>query len=503
MSFDIKYDKSNNELVLYDISDVQWYQQSKKLDFQVNLFHNKLLNELKDDVSVFLPIDGGNDFLIKNASKYFFEINKVPKNEDISGMTLSNAFPYFTPFKDILKDAFLNGDIKKIVLSSYESNKLLGKVKLTIVPEANEIFILSRKQLININAIFKENINFMNETCESLFLYESMERILADSNIASILVINGKEVLVTNTFAEITGLNDFNGTNIRDKFRNNIVDIEEYEKKLKDFYDGKVDEITITPQYKYKGSFENVRTLEIYLTRYDFFSNKKIIIGIQDITSIYKKYEQLKNANHDKNALLKEVHHRVKNNLQILNSFLSLEERFHKDDSDRIINNTKNRLKSLALMHEQAYTGEKVNYVKMEDYLNEIDAKLFNTYNNDNIKFIVESANETHLPLDLVTPLTLIINELTINSLRYAFVNNQPNKEIFKSTKIKDGYCRFIYRDNGVGLPKDFDINTTPSLGWTIIKSLTKQLDGKLRVKNDNGMCFVVEFPVKVHYKRQ
>lgn len=221
-------------------------------------------------------------------------------------------------------------------------------------------------------------------------------------------------------------------------------------------------------------------------------SNKKTDISIQKIINKPDKFRQLEISNNDKNKLLKEVHHRVKNNLQILNSFLSLEERFHKNDSD-IINNTKNRLKSLALMHEKAYDGETI---KMKDYLNEFDLKLFNNLNLDN-KFIIDVDSKAQLPLDLVTPLTLIINELTVNSIKYAFTNNQTDKIIYKYLKIIDKQCKFIYRDNGIGLPKNFDIDNISSLGWIIINSLIKQLDGELIVKNEKGMYFELTFPIK------
>ncbi|MCQ2964037.1 MAG: sensor histidine kinase [archaeon] len=239
-----------------------------------------------------------------------------------------------------------------------------------------------------------------------------------------------------------------------------------------------------------------------------FSENEEIYVLIKE-TSKTDDYsggvaKKLETAHEDKNILLKEVHHRVKNNLQILNSFLSLEERFHRNETNKIIMNTKNRLKSLSLMHENAYAGDKVNYIKMEDYLGEVDMKLFDTYNHvsNKIKFVVDSTNETSLPLDLVTPLTLIINELTMNSIRYAFPENQENKEIKKSLKIENKICEFTYKDNGQGLPECFDPKSAISLGWTIVKALTDQLDGEFETFNDNGMCFKLTFPVKVHYKR-
>ncbi len=221
-----------------------------------------------------------------------------------------------------------------------------------------------------------------------------------------------------------------------------------------------------------------------------------------DVTEEFEYKQALIKADAEKTMLVKEVHHRVKNNLQVITSFLSLEERVHKNDPHRIIDITKKRINTLALIHERIYNEDNMRFITVDKFVNDFDQKLLALSNYDDIKFVNEIDDGLILSVDVMTPLVLMINELITNTFKYAFCDdfdNKKNKEIFKSFHIvndsEKDYLEFVYKDNGKGLEDDFDINSSPSLGWKIIKSFTSQLDGEYELSNDNGLKFVLRFP--------
>ena len=140
-----------------------------------------------------------------------------------------------------------------------------------------------------------------------------------------------------------------------------------------------------------------------------------------------------------------------------------------------------------------------MSYIGIQEFFNSFDDKLKSLSTHPDIIFTNELENLT-LFVDYVTPLVLMINELTTNTFKYAFEKEDQNKEIYKSIKAYENkgvtMCKFHYKDNGKGLPEDFDIDSSRNLGWTIIKSLVTQLDGEYEIFNDNGFNFILEFPV-------
>ncbi len=214
-----------------------------------------------------------------------------------------------------------------------------------------------------------------------------------------------------------------------------------------------------------------------------------------DITEEWKWQNKLIKSNAEKTVLIKEVHHRVKNNLQTITSLISLEERF-KTDSGKILDITKTRINALALIHETIYNEFDMNYISIKDFFSSFDDKLKLLSSHPDIVFN-EDIEDLTLYIDTATPLVLMINELTTNSFKHAFEKEDENKEIYKSLKSYEEngvkMCKFHYKDNGKGLPEDID--SIGSLGWIIVKSLITQVDGKYEIFNDNGFNFVLKFP--------
>ncbi len=217
-----------------------------------------------------------------------------------------------------------------------------------------------------------------------------------------------------------------------------------------------------------------------------------------DISSDVEEKRQ-KDLVEKQNTIIKEVHHRIKNNLQILNSFINLEKKVYSDNPGLVIDHMQSRINSLAVLHSQTYESMDYESINLKESIYEQDESLKPLLDPHNtIKAIRDIPQDLYLPISTVTPILLLINELTTNAVKHAFKNVEDRK-IFKTVKLLDnGDCEFIFKDNGVGLKNKG--NNPDSLGFTIIKSLTSQINGKLEINVDNGTEFKITFPITQEY---
>ena len=277
----------------------------------------------------------------------------------------------------------------------------------------------------------------------------------------------------------------------------NIVE-DDVRKELYELIDGKIDEVNRIFTYKVSGG--DCRIVELFIERFRYGNQGHSIGFLTDITLARQKQQELLVSNANKNILIKEVHHRVKNNLQVLNSFLNLERRAYGDNPDRILDNMQARLSSLALLHEKTYNTRDFTNINLGEYLSDQDASLASLFGARDIRFTSSVPGDVSLTIEVITPLLLIIDELTMNAVKHAFPDpNQGDKCISKEIRLlDDGLCELIFRDNGVGLDsKESLINH--NLGWEIIGSLTGQIDGEISILDTSvGTAFRVVFPTSL-----
>lgn len=197
---------------------------------------------------------------------------------------------------------------------------------------------------------------------------------------------------------------------------------------------------------------------------------------IEDITEEMEIKKDLEDSFQNQTILLKEVHHRVKNNLQIILSLINLEIRLNKEGYEDIVKKTRNRILSMATIHEQVYNSSDIAHIDSEQYIQLTLGNLFNVYDaNINLDLDIEHY-EIHM--DKAIPLGLIINELGLNTIKYAF-NEDETGSFHVKFRESNNNCEIEIWDDGKGLPDDFDFNSSKSLGFTIIKNIIKQLDGE------------------------
>ncbi len=208
--------------------------------------------------------------------------------------------------------------------------------------------------------------------------------------------------------------------------------------------------------------------------------------------------EELENSTislKEKEQLLKEVHHRVKNNLQIISSLLNLQSEHSQDEKFlMMIRESKNRISSMALIHEMLYTSKDFSQVNINAYITKLSQSIYQSFYMAESNVSFEYAIDTTLffEIDRMIPIGLILNEIISNSLKYAFPDKQGliSIEFFKTSET----YTLIVKDNGIGVPVGFDFKTSKSLGIQLIHMLSEQLDGKLVFGNDNGTCYKLCF---------
>ena len=220
---------------------------------------------------------------------------------------------------------------------------------------------------------------------------------------------------------------------------------------------------------------------------------------IRDVTETKKNESDLKFLLQEKDLLLKEVHHRVKNNFQIVASLLNIQSRSLRDpQAVALFQENRDRIHTMSLIHEKLYQGPSLTHIPFGEILRDLATGLFTSYRIDSRNVAVRvDASPMTLPVDKVIPCGLIVNELVTNCLKYAFPKDQERMgEIdIKLGRTSGGRVRLSVADNGVGLPKDFDMRKTRSFGLHLVNLLVEdQLAGKIKIERKNGTKFTIEF---------
>ncbi len=197
----------------------------------------------------------------------------------------------------------------------------------------------------------------------------------------------------------------------------------------------------------------------------------------------------------DKERLLREIHHRVKNNLQIVMSLLNSQSVYLENDTAlTAIRDSQQRIHSISLIHQKLYQSENVAMIDISDYIRELVEYLQGSYDTgQNILFDLQTE---HIELDVTqaVPVGLILNEAISNAVKYAFPGGKTGTVTISLQQIDDAHFVLKVADNGTGLPEDFDPNKVNSLGMSLMRGLSKQLHGSFELKNDKGLTVVVTF---------
>ncbi len=242
--------------------------------------------------------------------------------------------------------------------------------------------------------------------------------------------------------------------------------------------------------------------VEIGASIVNFSNELYIVMVVRDITERKETEDNIKASLEEKKVLLREIHHRVKNNMQIISSLLNLQTKYISDEKVvDILKESQNRVKSMAMVHETLYQSEGFAKIGFSGYIKNLVTYLLQSYTDRDHVDVITDVDDVFLDIDTAIPCGLIINELVTNSLKHAFPNRTNGKI---SIKLMRGDNKFILevKDNGIGFPKLLDFRNTESLGLQLINSLVMQLDGNIQLKINSGTEFRIVFYEMNYSKR-
>ena len=225
---------------------------------------------------------------------------------------------------------------------------------------------------------------------------------------------------------------------------------------------------------------------------------KNIVVIDTDITLRKHMEEQIREALEEKGVLLREIHHRVKNNLQIIISLFNLQTSYVSDENAyKALKEGQDRIKSMALIHERFYQTDGLSKIDFDDYIKRLAENLMQSFrvSQSQVTLIIQS-DKISLDIDTAVPCGLIINEIVSNSLKHAFKDGRKGEISIRLNQTEPDMFRLEIGDNGIGMPEGFSVETSDSLGIQLIQALTDQLEGTMQVENNpgNGVKYIINF---------
>ena len=231
----------------------------------------------------------------------------------------------------------------------------------------------------------------------------------------------------------------------------------------------------------------------------------RVISLMRDISEVKRYQQRIKASLEEKEILLKEIHHRVKNNLQVISSILNLQSGYIGDEGLKgIFQESQDRIRSMALIHERLYKSGDLASIDCPEYIRALTSIIFRSYSSSGVRLTLD-VKDIELDIDTSVPLGLILNELCTNALKYAFPEGKskgPEELLVSLNSAEDDNYELVVRDNGVGLPEDLDLDNIDTMGLSLVKSMVRQLDGTIEMGNKDeatGATFTIRFPPPSH----
>jgi len=498
-------------------------KNGKKIPVEVNnhLFEldgNKVALAISRDITERKNIE----FALKDSEERFrmlFErSNAVMTLVDPDSGEIIDVNPSAIHFYGYSKDELQNMNIDQInELSSEKFSSItdiaLGKGLNFIIPQKLANGEIRTVELFNSPIEFNgktiifsiiNDITQRKEMEDALRKSEEKYRMLfeEDPYFNMILSKDGKILDVNNTITHSMGLSkeEVIGKNFFEIDTIPKEDLAEYYFKIKSLLHGEY----VEPfESHFRDINGDIRHVLIHLKSIVDNGDISYILAIGgDITQRKIAENEIKSSLVEKNTLLQEIHHRVKNNMQIISSLLNLQIKYVDDGTAvDVLKESQNRVKSMAMIHDKLYMSEDLTRINFVDYIKSLVSNLFYSYNVEDIIKPRLKIDMISLNMETAVPCGLIISELVSNSLKYAFPDGMVG-EIFVSLKSRDGYYELIISDNGIGLPEEFDINNTKTLGLMLVNSLTEQIEGKISINRDNGTRFKIIFKESIYKDR-
>jgi two-component sensor histidine kinase len=239
---------------------------------------------------------------------------------------------------------------------------------------------------------------------------------------------------------------------------------------------------------------------EVSLNAYSSAGKYYLQAIVRDVTDRKRAEEQLHASLQEKELLLSEVHHRVKNNMQVISGLLDLPAALSgNQERRRMFHESQSRIHAMSLVHEKLYGSKDLARIDLADYVRTMSQDLFQTYKSNlgKIDLIIQTDGDVYVDINKAIPCGLILNELISNALKHAFPGDIHGELQIIISGMKNTEIEIIVRDNGVGLPDNVDIHQPLLVGLYLVKGLVKnQLDGQIEVRRDSGTEIRFKFPL-------
>ena len=235
---------------------------------------------------------------------------------------------------------------------------------------------------------------------------------------------------------------------------------------------------------------------EVKLRPATIHGKQRMLANVRDISNRRRILSHLEAALKEQEILLREIHHRVKNNMQVIISLLNIQADYVDDEQlTEIFQEAQNRIRTMALIHEKLFTSEHMSAVDFKGYLVSLLLELINFYTIDTRRIRIEQEVET-LSLDITkaNPCGLIVNELVSNAMKYAFPDNREGVIRVTARSVGAHGAVLEVQDDGIGMPESVDFESVMSMGLRITRILTEQLRGKMTITRDHGTTFTLSF---------
>jgi PAS domain S-box-containing protein len=361
---------------------------------------------------------------------------------------------------------------------------------------------------------YDENNNFIQTHCvfqdfteqkkaeDALKISEQYYKTIFENSGAATVVIEEDNIisLVNSEFEKLYG---YKKEDIEGKTNWMGLVSKEHIPKMIEFHEKRmIDPESVPRNYEFNliDSTGNIRN--IYTTVAIIPGTTKTLVSLQDITSHNKTENELKNSINDKDMLLREIHHRVKNNLQIVSSLLNLQSQYIKDQiALDVFKESQNRVRSMAIIHEKLYKSTDMSKIDFADYISDLTESLFFNYRIDPSKIrLTKKLDNVFFDVDTAIPCGLIVNELITNCLKHAFPDDRRGNISVELSKNDTGYFLCV-KDDGIGFADDIDYKNTESLGLQLVNNLVSQIDGTIEFDSTGGSCFNIKFK-ELEYKK-
>ena len=274
-------------------------------------------------------------------------------------------------------------------------------------------------------------------------------------------------------------------------------DLEDEMVMLRSIIDGEVDTYAMEKRYLRKDSTVVWVNLVVTVVRDETGAPDHFIGVIDDITERRRSQQFLQSSLAEKEVLLREIHHRVKNNMQVISSLLNLQSHGAEDERlVRLFEESQNRVRAMALIHEILYENSNLARIELGEYVSKLATSLIRMYGTDSGRVDLNiKASGVTLEMDDTMPCGLVINELLSNSLKYAFPDGKNGEISIEASRDDTGPLVLKVSDDGIGLPEEIDYRNTETMGMRLVTGLVEsQLGGLVSLDRTHGTCFTITF---------